>query len=171
MIDTIPADFFSPPAITQPYQSSKNSIMGYSFPGSINSYKRQDIISIADNKIMLNIINYTGFESTINSFNNCKNDAISRYKIVYKADEYNTELVNPFLNAIKTIVYNSRFIPKFYFYPDGARAIFIINQQEITIEYDFEEPTSILVSKFIDEELYIKDATIDNLGLALGAFL
>ena len=171
MPDNIPIEFSSPPAITQSYRSSKNLAIKYSLPGNIDSYKRQDVIIMSDNKTILNIINYTGFESAINSFDNCINDAISRYKKVYKPDNYNTELVNPFLRAIKPIIIYSRLIPKFYFYPDGARAVFIFNQQEITIEYDFEDTSSFLVSKFINNTLHIKDATIDNLGQAFGVFL
>ena len=49
--------------------------------------------------------------------------------------------------------------------------MFIIQQKEITIEYDFDDPESVLISKFINDILHIKEATISNLNQLFGAFL
>ena len=122
-------------------------------------------------KIESPVSDYNSFEKILISFNNCKDDAISRYKQVYKTNDYNIEDVNPFLDAIKTVVCNLRLIPRFSFYPDGAKAVFISHEQEITAEYDFDEPESVFVSKFTDGVLHIKDTTINNLSRTFGAFL
>ena len=151
---------FFPPAIIRFYQDINTSI-----PNDLPYDFESDTI------IKINSNYYSGFENTVRLFNNCKDDAISRYKQVYKTNYYNTEPLNPFLNAIKTIVYNSRHIPRFSFYPDGARAAFVFYEQEITVIYDVDEPDFAFVSKFIGDDLYIKDTAIDKLSQALGAFL
>ena len=167
----LPATISSPPAITRLYQSGNNSTTNGLFSDTFYFDREQNIIFMTDKEIKPNINNYSGFESIIRLFNNCKDDAILRYKQVYKTDNYNDEAIKPFLDAIKTVVYNSRLIPRFSFYPDGAKAVFAFNEQEITVEYDLDESTSVFVSKFIDGVLHIKDTKIDNLGQALGAFL
>ena len=126
---------------------------------------------MTDKEIKINVTNYNGFENIIRSFNNNKDDAISRYKQIYKTDYFNLEMLKPLLNAIETIVHYSRFIPRLSFYPDGARVVFIINEQEVTIEYDIDEPEVVFVSKYIKEVLYIKNTTINNLSQTLGAFI
>jgi hypothetical protein len=166
--DHIPTSLSSPPAIMQ-YVGNP---IARDFLSYILKFKeRQYIISMPDETVKLNTNNYAGFETAIYHFNNCKDDAISRYKQVYKTDHCNTEEAEHFLNAIKTIVYNSRLVPRFSFYPDGAKAIFTFRQQEITVEYDFDEPESAFVSKSINDVLHIKDTTIDNLAQVLGTFL
>jgi hypothetical protein len=164
----LPTTINLPPAIIRSYQSTSDSIPLDSllkYDNKLNS------IIILDNKIKLNANNYNGFERTIYSFNSCKEDAISRYKQIYKTGDFNSEAAKPFLDAIKEIVYNSRFIPRFSFYPDGAKAVFNLCEQEITVEYDFDEPEFAFVSKFIDDVLHVKDTTIVNLGHAFGEFL
>ena len=167
----LPVAFSSPPAIMQFYQAINNSITNGLLSDTFYLDKEQNIIFMLDKEIKTNINNYLGFENINNLFNNYKNDAILRYKQVYKTDNYNVEVAKPFLDAIKTVVYNSRLIPRFSFYPDGAKAVFVYHEQEITVEYDFDEPTSVFVSKFIGDILNIKDTTIDDLSKALGAFL
>ena len=161
---------FSPPAIIRFYQDINTSIPN-DLPYDFESSKKREITFMSDMIIKINSNYYSGFEYTTCLYNNCKDDAILRYKQVYKADYYNIEPLKPFLNAIKTIVYNLRCIPRFSFYPDGAKAVFIFREQEITVEYDFDEPASAFVSKFIGDVLHIRDTTIDNLSQALGAFL
>lgn len=154
-LEQLPTTIISPPAIMRPYQSDK----------------KQNGILFSDKGILLTANNYVGFETAIYSFNNCKDDAMSRYRQVYKTSNYNTDAVRPFLDAIKVIVYNSRLIPRFSFYPDGAKAVFIFNEQEITVEYDFDEPEFVFVSKFVDDVLHIKNTALDNLSHALGEFM
>jgi len=98
-------------------------------------------------------------------------EAVSRYKQIYKENIFNAKATQPFLKAIKEIVRNLQLLPRLSFYPDGAKAVFISNDQEVTVEYDFDEPEKAFVSKFIDGVLNVKDATISNLSLKFGEFL
>jgi len=166
--ECLPTTISSPPAIIRSHQSTSDSIP---LDSLLKYDKKLNSNIILDNKIKLNANNYYSFESMIYSFNNCKEDAISRYKQVYKTGNFNTEAAKPFLDAIKEIVCNSRFIPRFSFYPDGAKAVFNLCEQEITVEYDFDEPEFAFVSKFIDDVLHVKDTTIVNLGHAFGEFM
>lgn len=162
---------FTPAAITQLYHASNKPENSNLFLDIINFDKMLEAIIKLGSKVIQNFVIYKGLENTINSYNICKDDAISRYKKVYKTDNYNIELIKPFLEAVKSIVYYSRLLPRFSFYPDGARAVFIIDQKEITIEYDFDDPETILLSKFIDDNLHVKETTIYNLNQSLGVFL
>lgn len=171
VLEQLPTTRISPPAIILPSQSADDTYLRNPLFNFYKPDKKQRVIFISDKEIMLTAHDYTGFETAIYSFNNCKYDAISRYKQVYKTDNYNTDAARPFLDAIKEIVYNSRLIPRFSFYPDGAKAVFIFNEQEITVEYDFDEPEFIFVSKFVDDVLHIKNITIGNLSHALGEFM
>jgi hypothetical protein len=169
----LPTTTISPPAITRPYQSAVDAFLRDPLLNFSNNKadKKQGIIFFSDKGITLTANDYFGFETVIRSFNSCKYDAISRYKQVYKTDNYNTDALKSFLDAIKEIVYNSRLIPRFNFYPDGAKAVFILHDQEITVEYDLDEPEFVFVSKFVDEVLHIKNSTIDNLSHAWGEFM
>jgi hypothetical protein len=151
--DYLPTSLSTPPGIISYFHGS--------LPGG----------DMAEKEIIPNIYNYAGFENTMYSFNVCKHDAICRYGKVYNVNNYNIELIKPFLDAVKIIVQNSRLIPRFNFYPDGAKAVFTFNEQKITVEYDTDEPESVFVSKYINNVLHIKDTTINNLSRALGAFL
>jgi len=164
----------SPPAVMRPYQSADDIFLQnpwFKFFNNKKIDKKQEIILFSDKEILFPANDYFGFETVIHSFNICKDDAISRYRQVYKTSNYNSDVARPFLDAIKVIVYNSRLIPRFSFYPDGAKAVFTFNNQEITIEYDFDEPEFIFVSKFVDGVLHIKNSTIDNLSHAWGEFM
>jgi len=167
----IPAELFSPPAIMQSYETTNKSIHNNLFFNGVDSSRIKEGYIKLDSKLIRKFIAYEGFEIIINSYNNCKEDAISRYKKVYKTDNYDIEPIEPFFNAIKSIVHHYRIIPRLSFYPDGALAMFIIQQKEITIEYDFDDPESVLISKFINDILHIKEATISNLNQLFGAFL
>jgi len=169
-LEQLPTTRISPPAIMRPYQSA-DYISPWESLFNKNIDKKQNTNLISDKEIVLTVNNYFGFEIAIHSFNNCKLDAISRYKQVYKTDHYNTDALKPFLEAIKVIVYNSRLIPRFSFYPDGAKAVFILHDQEITVEYDLDEPEFVFVSKFVDEVLHIKNITVDNLSYAWGEIM
>jgi hypothetical protein len=175
--EQIPTTITLPPSAIMRFHQSANdidpwdSLFNYPNNNNNNIDKKQKIILFSDKKIMLTAIDYFGFETVIHSFNNCKADAVSRYKQVYKTDKYNTDVLKPFLDAIQVIVYNSRLIPRFSFYPDGAKAVFTFNNQEITVEYDFDEPEFVFVSKFVDDVLHVKNSTIDNLSHAWGEFM
>jgi hypothetical protein len=133
----LPVALSFPPAITRLYQSDNNSTTNGLLSDTFYLDREQNIIFMLDKEIKTNINDYSGFENIIYLFNKRKDDAILRYKQVYKSDNYNVEAVKPFLDTIKTIVYNSRLIPRFSFYPDGAKAVFVSDEQEITVEYDF----------------------------------
>jgi len=173
-LEQLPTTMTSPPAIMRPYQSADDAFLRDPLFNLYNNKidKKQEIILFSDKKTPLTANDYFSFESVIRSFfNSCKYDAISRYKQVYKTDNYNTDALKSFLDAIKVIVYNLRLIPRFSFYPDGAKAVFILDDQEITVEYDLDEPEFVFVSKFVDEVLHIKNITVDNLSHAWGEFM
>jgi len=168
----LPATLPTPPAIIQYYGVANNLSLDILSPNTYKLDSNQKHISfIADKEMKSNVTNYNGFENIIRSFNNNKNEAISKYKQIYKTDYFNFEILESFLTAIETTVRYSRFIPRFSFYPDGARVLFIINKEEVTIEYDFDEPEAVFISKYIKEVLYIKNATINNISQTLGAFV
>jgi len=163
--------YLTPPAIERSYHSS-NYLKEDIIPSYIYNYdKTKNTISFTNKNIYTNIFDYYGLENAMCNFNNCMNDAISRYEQVYNTKGYNILIINPFLEAIKNIILNLRFVPRFSFYPDGAKAVFTLEQQEITVEFDIDEPDCAFLSKSKNNVLYIKDTTVNNLSHAFGSFI
>lgn len=105
------------------------------------------------------------------SFKACINDAITRYKKVYQNDNFDLCQAKEFLEVVELIFINSRLVPRITFYPDGIMVVFTVNQQEVTVDYNFDELKSILVSKFAGNILYAKKSALDRMSQAVMGFL
>jgi hypothetical protein len=75
-------------------------------------------------------------------------DAITRYKLVNHAAGYDTAPAEPFLSALKNL--SCRFVPRITFYDDVAKARLLFKKREYTVDYDYEEPATMFVSTFHD---------------------
>jgi hypothetical protein len=112
---------------------------------------------------------YSQIQNTaIINFDYYINDAIQRYKLVNHADSYDLTLAKPFLSALRTFCYSV--VPRITFYDDAVKVRLIFNQQEFIIDYDYEEPDSVFVSTFEDDNLIIKDGNIAEIYALLRSF-
>jgi hypothetical protein len=95
-------------------------------------------------------------------------DAVRRYKLVNKTDFLDISTASEFLSELK--YFPGKNIKSLSFYHDAAKVRIFFNNDEYILDFDFDDPSSVFISKNTDNYLMVKDCKLTELQKTLESF-